>query len=67
MRYVIQLLIPALLFVGVVYLLTRRRDRGGAADPAPEPGSDTVAFIAILAIGAVVALGTAYALNSMLE
>jgi hypothetical protein len=67
MRYVIQLLIPALIFVGVVYLLSRqrRRDRVETADPAA--GSDTAAFIAILALGAVVALGVAYALQSMLE
>lgn len=67
MRYVIQLLIPALIFVGVVYLLTRqrRRDRVESADPAA--GSDTVAFIVILALGAVVALGAAYALRSTLE
>jgi hypothetical protein len=67
MRYVIQLLIPALIFVGVVYLLTRQRQRDRGDDPTRESGSDTAAFIAMLALGAVVALGAAYALQSVLE
>lgn len=67
MRYLVQLIIPALIFVGVVYLLSsRRRDRRDQ-DPAGTGGSDTPAFIAILAISAVVALGTAYALVALWE
>jgi len=66
MRYLVQFLIPALIFVAVVYLLTRgRRDRRGEA--AAQGGSDTAAFIAILAVSAVVALGTAYALVALWE
>jgi hypothetical protein len=68
MRYLVQLIIPALIFVAVVYLLTRgrrhRRDQGPEDDAS---ASDTPAFIAILAISAVVALGTAYALITLLE
>jgi len=67
MRYVIQLLIPALLFAGVVYLLTRQR-RGSAHVDAPrEPRSDTAAFIVILALGAIVALAAAFILQTVLD
>jgi uncharacterized membrane protein YbhN (UPF0104 family) len=69
MRYFIQLLIPALIFVGTVYLLTRqrRRDGTGSESAAQPAGSDTVAFIVILALGAVVALGIAFVLQSLLD
>lgn len=68
MRYFIVLLIPALIFVGVVYLLTHR-GRPGAGDDQGQPPqiSDTGAFIAILVVSAVVALGTAYALVNLWE
>lgn len=64
MRYLIQLLIPVLIFGAVLYALTRTRRRDpGAGDAADgEPGSDTGAFITILIVSAVVALGTGYAL-----
>lgn len=65
MRYFIQLIIPAVIFVGVVYLLTRRRGQSGAEDGAG--GSDTGAFLLILALGAAVAIGTAFALQSFWE
>ena len=68
MRYLIQLLIPALIFIGVVYLLTRRG--GGTAESdarGGRRGSDTGAFIVILVISAFAALGTAYLLQSMWE
>jgi hypothetical protein len=67
MRYLIQLLVPALMFVGVVYLLTRQRRRGGVGSgDTGETGSDTAAFVVILALGAVVALGAAWLLQSVL-
>lgn len=70
MRYLIQLLVPALIFAGVVYLLTRRRrqhvsrDTGDTGDAA---GSETGPFIVILIVSATVALGTAWMLQSMWE
>jgi hypothetical protein len=64
MRYLVQLLIPALIFVGVVYLLTRRR-RDASLEGEEKPASDTGAFIAILAVSALVALGTAYAMTQL--
>jgi hypothetical protein len=66
MRYLVQLLVPALIFVGVVYLLTRRRrqDVMQSRDADRPPSSDTGAFIAILVVSAAVALGTAYLLTS---
>jgi hypothetical protein len=66
MRYLVQFLIPIVIFVGVVYLLTRqrRRSRGETADGIGD-GSDAPVFIAILVISALVALGTAYALATM--
>ncbi len=68
MRYLIQLIIPALIFVGVVYLLTRQRGQSRAEDSADASGgSDTGAFLIILALGAAVAIGTAFALQSFWE
>jgi uncharacterized membrane protein YoaK (UPF0700 family) len=63
MRYLVQFLIPALVFVVVVYLVTRRRRAGTSA----AEGKDTAAFVVILALGAVVALGVALLLSSLLE
>ena len=73
MRYAVQLLIPALIFASVVYLLTRQRrhqhDRTRDDDAATNGGgtSDVAAFIAILALGATVALGSAYLLTLLWE
>jgi uncharacterized iron-regulated membrane protein len=66
MRYVLQLLVPALLFAGVVYLLTRQRRGPADGEAASESRSDRAAFIAILALGALVALVAAYLLQTML-
>lgn len=63
MRYLLQFLIPALIFVAVVYALSRGRRRDPAeSGEAAHGDSDTGAFITILAVSAVVALGAAYAL-----
>ncbi len=70
MRYVIRLLVPAFVLVGVVYLLTRRPRHDGttaAKRPGGDASSDTVPFIAILIVSAAVALGTAYLLESLWE
>ena len=67
MRYLVQLLVPALIFASVVYLLTRRRrqDRSAARIEGREPASDTGPFIVILIVSAGVALGTAWMLQGM--
>ena len=67
MRYLIQLIIPALIFAGVVFLLTRQRQRSREADATEPSSSDTGAFILILALGAVVSIATAFALQSFWE
>lgn len=72
MRYVIRLVIPALVFAGAVYLLTRRPRNDGTTRAEDRnrdrrPGSDTGPFIAILIVSAVVALGTAYLLENLWE
>lgn len=67
MRYLIQFLIPALIFVAVVYLLTRGRRQDSAEATAAGPKSDAGAFIAILVVSAIVALATAYALVTLWE
>ena len=64
MRYLIQLIIPALIFVGVVYLLTRRSDGGREPDT---DRSESRVFLIILALGAIVAVGMAFALQSLWE
>lgn len=63
MRLIIQLLIPALIFAGVMYLLTRR----GRPRDVSARTSDTGAFVAILAVSAAVALATAWLLMSVWE
>ncbi len=69
MRYLVQFLVPALIFVGVVLLLTRQRQPGRSAnaDRSARSGSDVTAFVVILALGAVVALGTGYLLILLWE
>ena len=68
MRYLVQLLIPALILIGVIYLVMRTRqgraDSGeagttqGQGDGDGEKGT----FILILIIGALVAVGVVFAL-----
>lgn len=66
MRYLAQFVIPALIFVSVVYLLTRgRRHQSARQDQTDHRHSDTAAFLVILGVSAVVALGTAYALVAL--
>jgi hypothetical protein len=63
MRYLVQLVIPALIFVGVLWMLTRQQ----RARAAPAEGSDTAAFVVILLVSGAVALGTAALIYSMAE
>lgn len=58
MRYLLQLIVPALIFVVVLVALTRRRRE-------PSGGSDTGTFLGILAISAVVAVATAWLMVSL--
>ena len=62
MRYLIQLLIPALILIGVVYLVTRgRRTHSEAEQEAPGDGEKST-FIVILLIGALAAVAIVFAL-----
>jgi len=65
MRYLVQFLIPALIFIGVVYALTRRRPDGEQTESGAD--ADTPAFVIILLISGAVALGTAYLLFNLME
>ncbi len=59
-RYLIQFVIPALIFLGVVYAVTRHRRRQASGD-----GDDTAGtYLAILVIGAVVAVATPFVLQA---
>jgi hypothetical protein len=63
MRYLVQLIIPALIVVGVVYLVMRKQSAARAGDG----GSDAGMVITILVLGAAVALGMAFALSALLD
>lgn len=65
MRFLVQFLVPALIFAGVVYLLTRRSRHSGSENARSD--SDTGPFIVILLVSAAVALGTAFLLQAMWE
>ena len=58
MRYLVQFVIPALIFLGVVYAVTRRKRH-------PQTGQDDGAaiFLTILVIGAVIAVAVLFVLN----
>jgi Kef-type K+ transport system membrane component KefB len=66
MRHLVQFIVPVLIFVGVVYLLGRRRRAEVAhrADDRPPRESDTAAFLVILSLGAAVAIVAFLALQS---
>ncbi len=58
MRYLIQLAVPALILLGVVYAVTRRRSA-----PSSEQDDTTATFLTILVIGAVVAVALVFILQ----
>jgi hypothetical protein len=58
-RYLVQFVIPALIFIGVVYAFSRRR-RSSASD---QDDTSTI-FLTILVIGAVVAVATLFVLQA---
>ncbi len=55
MRYLVQFLIPALIFLGVVYIVTKKK-RTQSGD-----NGTTSTFLVILVIGAVVAVAVLFA------
>ena len=69
MRYVVQLLIPALVIIVVILVMVRNRP--AAPNPPPDAASEsrdgtplsTGTFIAILVIGAVFTVALVYALH----
>ena len=69
MRYLIQLLIPALIFIGVVYLVMRARrsrsvDQQTNAEDDDGDG-DKGMLILIIVAGAMVVVGVVFALQSL--
>jgi hypothetical protein len=58
-RHLVQFVIPALIFIGVVYAFSRRR-RSSASD---QDDTSTI-FLTILVIGAVVAVATLFVLQA---
>ena len=58
MRYLIQFVIPVLIFLGVVYAVTRRKRQ-----PSGEQSSGAGMFLTILVIGAVIAVATLFVLQ----
>ena len=57
-RYLIQFVIPALIFFGVIYAVTRRKRQ-----PSGEQDDGSATFLTILVIGAVVAVATLFVLQ----
>lgn len=62
MRYLIQFLIPALIFLGVVYIVTKRRRQTQGED---DDSNST--FLVILVVGAVVAVALLFATQAYLD
>jgi Zn-dependent protease with chaperone function len=58
MRYLVQFVIPALIFLGVVYAVTRRKRQ-----PSAESEDSAAVFLTILVIGAVIAVATLFVLQ----
>ncbi len=71
MRYIVQLLIPALIVIGVALVLLRNRNSAGATRSAAKPadGDDgtlsTATFVLILVIGATFTVALIYALHTL--
>ena len=59
MRYLVQFVIPALIFIGVVYAFSRRQRA-----PASDHDDTSSIFLTILVIGAVVAVATLFILQA---
>ena len=57
-RYLVQFGIPALIFLGVVFAVSRRRQA-----PSGDQDDTTATFLTILVIGAVIAVGILFVLQ----
>jgi heme/copper-type cytochrome/quinol oxidase subunit 2 len=66
MRYLAQLIIPILIFIAVALFANRRRRRRAEHGDAGQ-ASESAAFIAILTVGAIAAIGIAWATQSLWE
>lgn len=69
MRYVIQFLIPLLVFAGVVLLLVRKRRPSRHVEP-PDPADEIMtprAFIGFLVAAGLATLGAMYGAGVLLE
>ncbi len=67
MRYFVQFLVPISIFLGVLYFAIRRSQTSTAGtDDGVEQKSDRGTFLAILSMGALVALGLGYLFHSYL-
>ncbi len=65
MRYLVQFVVPILIFVAAVVFATQRRKKSGARAAGAEPASDFGMFLAILVVGAAAAVGIAWATQSL--
>ena len=65
MRYLAQLLVPALIIVTVVYLLARTK-RGQDETREGADGSDNGTFLLILVVGATVAVLSFFVMQAVL-
>jgi hypothetical protein len=65
MRYLTQLLVPALIVVTVVYLLANTK-RGQDETRNSNGGSDNGTFVLILVVGAIVAVLSFFLMQSLL-
>lgn len=65
MRYLAQLLVPALIVVAVVYLLAHTK-RGQDENRDGSDGSDNGTFVLILVVGAVVAVLSFFLMQALL-
>jgi len=64
MRYLAQLLVPALIVVAVVYLLANTKR--GQDETRNGNGSDNGTFVLILVVGAIVAVLSFFVMQSLL-
>lgn len=65
MRYLVQLLIPALILLGVIWVISR--SRRGAARSASGEGNEllsTPAFLLVLVIGAALTVALLFAMGA---
>ena len=64
MRYLIQFLIPALIVIGVAYLVARQKPQGEQSDGAV---LSTPLFILVLVVGALFTLAILYVIGAFTD